>query len=118
MNLYIACHDHTLAQASAVLLQRHHKIVSTWHQNPLEPTRTLSEAERRRQAARDLEEIDQSGAVLIISGEEKYSGGKFFEAGYGLGKGKKVYFLGRRENLLLYSPGVEEWPKTLEEDSL
>jgi len=45
-------------------------------------------------------------ALVLVAGKEKYSGGKFVEAGIAIGLGKRVVVLGRRENMLLWHPLV------------
>lgn len=71
-----------------------------------EPTATYTEAQREAVAQMDLEDIKGSDALILLAGPEKYSGGKFVEAGYAMGKGKPVVIVGRRENMLLWLPSI------------
>lgn len=54
----------------------------------------------------DFSEIDGADAVLLIAGESKYSGGKFVEAGFAIGRGITTYLLGRRENMMMWHCAV------------
>lgn len=47
-----------------------------------------------------------SDALLIISDPDKVPGGKFVHAGIAIGANKKVFLVGRRENLAMYSSSV------------
>jgi nucleoside 2-deoxyribosyltransferase len=82
-----------------------HIVSSTWHNAPLEKGATLTDDQRVLIARRDVCEVRASDAVLLVAGEEKYSGGKFVEAGIAIGCNKPVYILGRRENVLLWIDG-------------
>jgi len=46
-------------------------------------------------------------ALILLAGPDKYSGGKFVEAGIAIGAGKRVIVIGRRENMLLWHPQVD-----------
>lgn len=109
MKIYIACHDSALAEEYAKKLSRRaHTIGSTWHQKPLEKSVELDDDQKRWIAVHDLLEIEQSDAVLLIGGDEKYAGGKFVEAGYALALGKPVFVEGRRENVLMWDPRIKD----------
>jgi hypothetical protein len=45
--------------------------------------------------------------LVLIAGPDRYSGGKFVEAGIAIGAGKRVIVMGRRENMLLWNPDID-----------
>jgi nucleoside 2-deoxyribosyltransferase len=109
MKLYIACHDPKLASNVALKLSGH-EITSRWHDGrPFKPTSEHSPAECAAIAQMDADDVTAADAVVLIAGPDKYSGGKFVEAGIAIGQGKPVYVVGRRENMLLWHPLVQEW---------
>jgi len=108
MKIYVAAHDKELAHSKAEELKaKGHEIVSKWHSKEFLPTEKHSVEERFEIAVEDLNDIKLSDCLLLISGPEKYSGGKFVEAGIAYGMNKPVFFIGRRENMLCYL--FEEW---------
>lgn len=56
----------------------------------------------------NFNDIRWSDALVLIAGPEKYSGGKFIEAGYAFGLGECVLILGRRENLQLHGHPMKQ----------
>ena len=109
MKIYIAAHASNLAEGVGKQLRAEGlEVVSTWHKQPLTPGELLSAEQKKTIANKDLSEVRESDAVLLIAGDDKYSGGKFIEAGYALGLGKRVFVLGRRENVMVYADGCED----------
>jgi hypothetical protein len=109
MRLYISSHCPELAkEAAKKLTEAGHEIVSTWHSGD-NTTSLMDHAEEARRAA-SLKNEDQivydSAALILISGPDKYPGGKFVEAGIAIASGVPVICIGRRENWLLWHPGV------------
>lgn len=108
MKVYIACHSVELVANAAAKLHAAGIIIhSTWHWQEFLPTEQHSESERREIAERDRREVRESDALVLIAGPDKYSGGKFVEAGIAIGSGVPVVVLGRRENMLLWLGEVE-----------
>ena len=113
MKVYVACHSLGLALDQAELLKAEgHEIVSRWLQEPFLKTGEYTVEDRQRIASMDFDDIAACDMVLLIAGPEKYSGGKFVEAGIALGLGKRVAVTGGRENMLLWHPTVETWMGT------
>ena len=111
MKVYVACHcKEEAAKAASSLRAEGFEVVSTWHEmhRAFLPTAEHSEDQRTTIAREDTDEVRLSDALLLIAGPEKYSGGKFVEAGIAIGLGTPVVVLGRRENLMLWHPGVTQ----------
>ena len=111
MKAFISSHDLEQARIVKRMLQPcGWKIISTWHEvesgSTFKPTKEFTHAERQAIAKRDLDEVEECDALFLVAGDEKYSGGKFVEVGYALGLGKKVFVIGRRENMLMWSEQV------------
>lgn len=108
MKVYVACHNPDLAEGIAnKLRKRGWEITSRWHDGrPFKPTEEHTHQERMDIAMMDVDGVTAADAVVLIAGPEKYSGGKFVEAGIAIGQGKPVYVVGRRENMLLWHPLV------------
>jgi nucleoside 2-deoxyribosyltransferase len=107
MNIYVASHSRALALDVAYVLRRDgHKITSRWHHKPFHPTSHHTPAECEAIAQEDYDDIVAADALVLIAGPDKYSGGKFVEAGIAIGLGKRVTVIGRRENMLLWLPGI------------
>lgn len=83
------------------------EIVSTWHDSAMLRSAELTEAERQEKSARNLSQIDLADVLVLIACSDKVPGGKFVEAGYALGKGKRVVIHGRRENMMLWNATVK-----------
>lgn len=108
MKFYIAAHDKELAQDQAKeLISLGFEVTSKWHSKEFLATGSHSLAERFEIAIEDLNDIKRADCLLLLSGPDKYSGGKFVEAGIAYGLGKPVYFKGHRENMLCHL--FEEW---------
>lgn len=109
MKVYISCHHPDPAnELAAALRAAGHDVVSTWHTDaPPKPPLDNATAWAAKAAA-NLEIIDvDAEALVLIAGPEKYSGGKFIEAGYAMTVGCDVYTLGRVENGMLHHPKVK-----------
>lgn len=53
-----------------------------------------------------LDSGDPWGVLVLLAGPDKYTGGKFVEAGFALGRGFDVVVVGRIENGMLHHPSV------------
>lgn len=103
MRIYIACHSRELAEEFASELRSEgHEITSLWHGKAFNPTESHTLAQRHSIAIEDLNDIRRADALVLVGGPDKYSGGKFVEAGIAYGLGKAVYVEGRFENMLTY----------------
>lgn len=110
MKIYVASHCRWAAcHVASELRKAGHKIISHWHDVEFLPTHEHTESQRRTIAAVDIADVAESDALVLIAGPDKYSGGKFVEAGIAIGRGKPVYVLGRRENMLLWSDKVTQF---------
>lgn len=110
MKIYVASHSRELAQKMADdLADQGYTITSRWHGKEFHPTEHHTVNERRAIAQEDYDDICAADALVLIAGEEKYSGGKFVEAGIAIGQGKPVYVYGRRENMLMWLPAVNDF---------
>jgi hypothetical protein len=58
-------------------------------------------------ATEDVIDVINCDSLVLVSGPDKYLGGKFVEAGIAIGLGKRVIIIGRRENMLLWHPWCE-----------
>lgn len=103
MKIYVAAHCRWAASwVAKELTDQGCRVISTWHTTPFNPTESHSESDRKRIAAQDAQEVEDADALVLIAGPDKYSGGKFVEAGIALALKKPVVVLGRRENMLLW----------------
>jgi len=107
MKIYVASHDRWAAcHVADVLKAKGHEITSRWHSQEFLPTEAHTELDRAKIAQEDVDDVSASNALVIISGPDRYSGGKFVEAGIAIGQGKPVVVIGRRENMLLWLPSI------------
>lgn len=108
MKIYVACHDPKLAESVAQELRAcGHTITSRWHDGrPFLKTDEHTLEERQAIAADDLADVAEADALVLVAGPDKYSGGKFVEAGFAMGRGMPVYVRGRRENMILWHKDV------------
>lgn len=103
MKVYVASHCRWAAEHIAEVLCEHGIVViSTWHTMPFHPTEHHAQNERQEIAEIDACEVISADALVLVAGPDKYSGGKFVEAGIAIGLGKPVVVIGRRENMLLW----------------
>lgn len=107
MRIYVASHDRWAACHVAEVLERHgHTVTSRWHSKEFLPTAEIGADERPVIAQEDYNDIAASDALVLIAGPDRYSGGKFVEAGIAVGLGRRVYVIGRRENMLMWLPSI------------
>lgn len=107
MKIYVACHSRWEAESTARGLRLGgHTITSRWHGRAFHPTSHHTPAECEAIAQEDYEDIVAADALVLVAGPDKYSGGKFVEAGIAIGLGKPVTVFGRRENMLLWLPSI------------
>jgi len=108
MKIYVAACKQDKAQMMASTLDNNgFDIVSTWVYKVFKRTADYTEEEREAIAVRDTEEVKKADAMVLISDDEYYAGGKFVEAGVALGLGIPILVLGRRENILLWHKDVQ-----------
>jgi nucleoside 2-deoxyribosyltransferase len=107
MKIYVAAHCRWAGlHAASVLKSSGHEITSRWLQKTFLPVSEHTPEERCEIALEDVEDVLRADALVLVAGPDKYSGGKFVEAGIALGLGKSVVVIGRRENMLLWHPAV------------
>lgn len=103
MKFYVAAHDRLLASLVAnVITRAGHECTSTWINNEFLPTEEHTIEERMSIAFEDVDDVCRSDVLVLVAGAEKYSGGKFVEAGIAIGRNIPVIVIGRRENMLLW----------------
>ena len=108
MRVYVASHDRWAAcHVADILRHQGHIVTSRWHGKEFLPTLSHTEAERAEIAQEDFDDVSASDALVLIAGPDRYSGGKFVEAGIALGQGKRVVVIGHRENMLLWLPTIQ-----------
>jgi NAD(P)H-dependent FMN reductase len=77
MKIYIACHSKELANEAAEELRNvNHEIVSTWHDGEFKSTNKYTFEERAEKAQRDYDQIKECDLLMLISGSDRYAGGK------------------------------------------
>lgn len=109
MKLYVAANDRWAAiHFACILIINHHKVTSNWHNVDFVRTKDLTRADRQEIAERCLNEVHEADALVLIATEGMVPGGKFVEVGAALGSNKRVYVVGRRENLMMYHPYIIE----------
>lgn len=108
MKVYVASHDRWAASyVASVLSNKGHEIVSRWHSKEFLPTSEHTALERNAIAMEDVEDVRACDVLVLVSGPDKYSGGKFVEAGIALGLFRRVVVIGRRENMLMWHPLIQ-----------
>lgn len=108
MWFYIASDNAAKArEAKNIIEALDHDVSSTWHNQDMKRTAEFTPEERAEIASNDVQDIQLSGAMILLASDDKVAGGKFFEAGLAFGLGKPVVIVGRRENMLLWHPGIE-----------
>lgn len=107
MKFYVASHDRLLGSLVADVISRGgHECTSTWLKNEFLPTERHTVEERMSIAFEDVEDVFRSDVLVLVAGADKYSGGKFVEAGVAMGRGIPVIVIGRRENMLLWHHSI------------
>lgn len=115
MRVYISAHDPSLARmVASVLLTAGHTVVSTWHEgSDARPAADDAEA-CQETAAENFDIIDSADVLVLVSGPDRYPGGKFVEAGYALKAYVEVYTYGDRvENGMMYAATHVRTPEEL-----
>lgn len=108
MKVYVASHDRWNAHAAAGrLIDAKIDVTSRWHTKEFLPSSDHTESERADIATEDYDDITIADALVLLSGPDKYSGGKFVEAGIAIGQNKPVFVIGRRENMLMWLPIIK-----------
>lgn len=103
MRFYIASHSQEEARAVADILQENgYDIVSSWLNEDFSRTSTYTDEEKAAIANKDIDEVWQADALVLLPSPIRVAGGKFVEAGAAIALGKPVYVIGVRENILLY----------------
>jgi len=119
MRIYVASHDQQLARdAAAALEDVGHQITSRWlMRKGFKPVEEHTDEERRVIAAEDCSDVLYAEALVLIQSEPPGPGGRLVEAGIAMGAGLQVYIIGKRENMLLWHPGILAFPdvETLKE---
>lgn len=107
MKVYVASHCQLAGLHVAGVLQKYgHDITSRWLTGEFKPTEQFSEDRRSTIALEDYDDVAAADALVLVAGPDKYSGGKFVEAGIAVGLGRRVVVIGRRENMLLWLPSI------------
>ncbi len=101
----------TMNQAATFLERHGHVITSRWHRRgPKETGLPYGRAGNpilAYYAAEDLADIDAAEAVVLFTqAGQHFAGGRHVEAGYALGKGKRLFVFGPRENIFYHLPSV------------
>ena len=107
MKVYIAAlystNDNAAAEAVRQLVEAGHESTAQWI-NGAEETRTQAEA-----AVMDLEDVDRADALILLAlpiGTLYKGGGRHFEMGYAVARGKKVIVVGDYETVFCHLPKV------------
>ena len=109
MKIYVASHCKLAGlHVATVLESADHFITARWLHSEFKPTEQYSAQAKFTVAQEDYDDVVASEALVLVAGPDKYSGGKFVEAGIALGLGKRVVVVGRRENMLLWHPSIEQ----------
>lgn len=106
MKIYIASHSKEESLALADKLRGRHEIVSRWIYGDFGPTASYSDTDKARIAEEDVLDVLSCDCLVLIAGNEKYTGGKFVELGIAMGARKRVIVMGRRENMLIWHPDI------------
>lgn len=109
INIYIASHSQkeAVALADEILQQpARFSISAAWLTTSFNPTSTHTDEEKEEIADIDVADVGRSDVLVLMAGPDKYSGGKFVEAGIALGQKKPVVVYGRRENMLLWHHNI------------
>lgn len=109
VKVYVASHCRWAALHVAEVLNRQgHSITSRWHYKAFNLTETHTVEERFEIAQEDYDDVKSADYLVLVAGSEKYPGGKFVETGIAIGLGKKVIVIGRRENMLIWLPEIDQ----------
>jgi len=107
VQIYLAGHNQDEGRRIAYKLRRSgYSVISSWLTEKRFGREEYTERQCRSMAKRDVQEIGECDALILMAGPDLYPGGKFVEAGIAFGLGKSVIVLGRRENMLLWHPNI------------
>lgn len=120
MKVYLAgrfSKRHVLQQIGDVLVAEGHEIVSRWslrgsdHQIPQGKSKQASDAERRRFAIEDCEDVAKADWVVSLMEEPRNDsrGGRHVEFGFALALGIRNTIIGPRETVFHHLPEVEHF---------
>jgi nucleoside 2-deoxyribosyltransferase len=111
MRLYLAARlslAPVMNEATAFFERYGHVVTSRWHRRgTTEPQGAGRSSLLAQFAAEDLADIDSADAVVLFTEAGKhFAGGRHVEAGYALGRGKRLIIFGPRENIFYHLPAV------------
>jgi hypothetical protein len=107
MRVYVASHCRWAGLYIAqILKEADHFITSGWLTREFKRSEELTIEDKQTIAEQDIADVMSSEALVLISGPDKYPGGKFVEAGVAIGCSIPIIVLGKPENVLLYSSDV------------
>lgn len=117
MKIYLAAryiHHPWLRDVAAELTAMGHEVTSRWiqggHELSKEGSAAAAEADRRRFAMEDVEDLRAADCCLSFTEAPRSTnsrGGRHVEFGLALGLGKRVIVVGHRENVFHCLPEVE-----------
>jgi nucleoside 2-deoxyribosyltransferase len=121
MKIYIAApfrEQATVRRLAEELQLRGHECTSSWRFE--EPTGDGSESAHEEKyieaAGVDLADIDRTDMLVLLGGESR-TGGKHFETGYAVARGKHVVLIGAPENVFHWNlKRYATWAEFLRED--
>jgi hypothetical protein len=96
------------------LLKAGHTVTSTWHDLEFKRIAETTDEERRAGADRNLDQIFESDALVLITPKDYMPGGLYVEAGAALGIGLPVFSVGYRPgglrgNFIMYHSLVSQY---------
>ena len=105
MKIYVAAsfpRKSDALQLAFELMKQGYEVTSGWlEQEDKNANENVGEfknhQDSRDKAMRDLKDIDNADALVMISGDNQSGGGRRFEAGYALAKKKIVFIFGPKE---------------------
>ena len=115
MKIYIASRYSTKSEmkyVADILKEQGHIITSHWLNEPHAAGVTMDQIPRSElslYAQQDLRDIESADVVLFFSCDPlipTVRGGRHFEAGYAIGKGKPLWVVGPEENIFCTLPQV------------
>lgn len=102
MKVYISSHDKQYAADAAQDFRNNGcEVVSTWHDETGLAASTYDTRWWQQRLTENLEKIKTADRLVLLSGPDKYPGGKFVEAALAFANGIPVYCVGRAENGLV-----------------
>jgi|SRR5580700_512716 nucleoside 2-deoxyribosyltransferase len=120
MRIYIAAcfgQQAEVREKADQLTQAKHVCTSNWrYEKPSGDGSEAKHASKYLQAAmQDLRDIDSSDLLVLLAGQVSTTGGKHFEVGYAVAKGKQVVVVGAPENVFHWTlPRFATWQEFME----